>query len=133
MKKILIILLILIGIISCKQHNKFSVNGSIKNAKGEMLYFEHSGLLKTAVLDSARLRPNGSFKFKSSRPAYPDFYRLRLDDKIITFAVDSCEEITIEGQSSNFATDYKVTGSLSSTQIQILQSCSSDDGYYRLS
>jgi peroxiredoxin len=97
------------------------VSGSIKNAKGEMLYFEHSGLLKTTVLDSVRLRPNGSFRFKSARPAYPDFYRLRLDEKIITFAVDSCEEITIEGQSSNFATDYKVKGSLTSTQIQILR------------
>jgi hypothetical protein len=121
MKKTLTILLILIGLISCKQHDKFSVNGTIKNAKGELLYFEHSGLLKTTVLDSVRLRPNGSFRFKSARPAYPDFYRLRLDDKIITFAVDSCEEITIDSQLSNFTSDYKVTGSVTSTQIQILR------------
>jgi len=58
---------------------------------------------------------------KSARPAYPDFYRLRLDDKIITFAVDSCEEITIDSQLSNFTSDYKVTGSVTSTQIQILR------------
>ena len=121
MKKTLIVLLILIGIISCKQHNKFHVRGSVKDAKGEMLYFEHSGLLKTTVLDSIRLKPDGSFSFKSERPAYPDFYRLRLTDRTITFAVDSCEEITIEAKSSNFASDYNITGSATSSQIQILR------------
>lgn len=121
MKKTLIVLLILVGMISCKQHNKFYISGSVKGAGNEMLYFEHSGLLKTTILDSVRLRPNGSFKFRSKRPAYPDFYRLRLDNKIITFAVDSCEEITIDARSDNFATGYKVTGSATSSQIQVLR------------
>jgi len=121
MKKTLIVLLILVGMISCKQHNKFTISGSVKDAAGEMLYFEYSGLLKTTILDSVRLRSNGSFKFKSNRPAYPDFYRLRLIDKIITFAVDSCEDITIDAQNAGFATNYKVTGSETSKQIQILR------------
>lgn len=121
MKKTLVFCFILAGMISCKQHDKFLITGSIKDAKGEMLYFEHSGLLKTTVLDSVRLRPNGSFHFRSKRPAYPDFYRLRLADKIITFAVDSCEEITIDSKMANFATDYTVRGSITSSQIQILR------------
>ncbi|MDP4238064.1 MAG: thioredoxin-like domain-containing protein [Bacteroidota bacterium] len=121
MKKTLIVLLILVGMISCKQHNKFYISGTVKNAKGEMLYFEHSGLLKTTILDSVRVRSNGSFEFKSKRPVYPDFYRLRLNDKIITFAVDSCEEININAQSANFASDYKLTGSTTSNQIQVLR------------
>ena len=121
MKKTLILFLILIGLFSCKQHNKFHVNGKVADAKGEMLYFEHSGLMKTTILDSVKLRPNGEFFFKSARPAYPDFYRLRLDDKIITFAVDSCEDITIEAKLANFATDYKLTGSQTSLQIQTLR------------
>jgi len=121
MKKTLILCLILIGMISCKQHDKFVINGTVKDAKDEMLYFEHSGLLKTTILDSIRLKSNGTFKFKSDRPAYPDFYRLRLADKVITFAVDSCEEITINAKFANFATDYTVTGSVTSSQIQILR------------
>lgn len=121
MKKTILILLILIGIVSCNQHDKFFVRGSVKDARGEMLYFEHSGLHKTTILDSVRLRPNGYFKFKSARPVYPDFYRLRLMDKIITFAVDSNEEINIEAKSANFATDYVLTGSATSNQIQILR------------
>src|ERR1035437_8658003 len=121
MKKTLLLVLILAGLISCNRHDKFSISGSVKGARGEMLYFEHSALLKTTVLDSVRLRPNGSFRFKSERPLYPDFYRLRLNDKVITFAVDSCEKITIEAHPLNFATDYIITGSQTSSQIQLLR------------
>jgi len=121
MKKTLILCLIVLGLVACKQNTKFHITGSIQDAGGEKLYFEHSGLLKTTVLDSVRLRPNGSFKFKSDRPAYPDFYRLRLNGKVITFAVDSCEEISINAKSANFSTDYTVSGSSTSSQIQILR------------
>ena len=78
MKKILFFLFILVSLVSCKQNNRFSVSGTIKDAKGKMLYIEHTGLLKTDILDSVKLNSYGKFKFKSSRPAYPDFYRLRL-------------------------------------------------------
>ena len=121
MKKTLTILLILTGLFSCKQHDKFHISGKVIDAKGEMLYFEHSGLMKTTILDSVKLGTDGEFRFKSARPAYPDFYRLRLVDKIITFAVDSCEEITINAKSANFATDYQITGSETSLQIQKLR------------
>jgi peroxiredoxin len=121
MKRTLILLLILSTLFSCKQHNKFNISGRVNDAKGKMLYFEYNGLLKTTVLDSVKLNNNGEFSFKSSRPAYPDFYRLRLDDKIITFAVDSCEDISIEAKYDNFATEYQLTGSESSLQIQKLR------------
>jgi len=121
MKKSLILFLITFGLFSCTQHSKFHVNGRVENAKGKILYFEHSGLMKTTVLDSIKLRSNGEFYFKSARPTYPDFYRLRLDDKVITFAVDSCEEITIDAKLDNFANDYKVSGSQTSLLIQALR------------
>ena len=121
MKKTLTILLILTGLFSCKQHDKFHISGKVIDAKDEMLYFEHNGLLKTTVLDSVKLGTDGEFRFKSARPAYPDFYRLRLNEKIITFAVDSCEDITINAKSANFATDYQLTGSETSLQIQKLR------------
>jgi len=121
MKKILILLFILSVLYSCKQQDKFHISGKVNDAKGEMLYFEHAGLMKTLVLDSIKLNANGEFTFKSARPTYPDFYRLRLSDKIITFAVDSCEDISIEAKSDNFATEYLLTGSETSLQIQKLR------------
>lgn len=121
MKKSLLFLLIMSVLVSCNQHNKFKISGQIKNAEGKMLYFEHDGLLKTTTLDSAKLNANGEFSFKALRPEYPDFYSLKLDGKTITFAVDSSEVMTINSQDANFATDYTVTGSTESAQIQKLR------------
>jgi len=121
MKKSLFFVLILITIVSCKQNSKFHLSGKISDAKGKMLYIEHSGLLKTVVLDSTKLDADGEFSFKSACPEYPDFYRLRLNDKVITFAVDSCENITITARDKNFATEYQITGSEQSKQIQTLR------------
>lgn len=121
MRKSLILLLILTGLFSCKQNNRFHVSGTVKDADGLLLYIEHSGLLKTTVLDSVRLGSDGKFNFKADRPEYPDFYRLRIDDKVITFAVDSCEDICFTTQIKNFAIEYNVKGSLASKQIQQLR------------
>jgi len=121
MKKSLILVLILVSFISCKQNNSFYISGTVKDAAGKMLYIEHNGLLKTTVLDSTKLNADGEFSFKANRPKYPDFYRLRLNNKVITFAVDSCENISFSTQEKNFSTDYTVTGSTSSKQIQQLR------------
>ena len=121
MKKSLILAFIFVGLISCKQNNRFHVSGIVKNASGEILYFEHTGLMKTTILDSLKLGTNGEFSFKSLRPLYPDFYNLRLGNKTITFAVDSCESINFQAQETNFSTDYKVSGSETSSKIQKLR------------
>jgi len=121
MKKVVILVVVLLGFISCKQNNRFHVSGVVKDAAGQLLYIEHAGLLKTTVLDSVKLSADGEFSFKADRPAYPDFYRLRLNDKVITFAVDSCEEIVFQAKDKNFATDYTVSGSVQSAQIQLLR------------
>ncbi|MEI7502115.1 MAG: thioredoxin family protein [Paludibacter sp.] len=121
MKKSLFLLLIVISIVSCKQNNRFHVTGIVKDAAGEMLYIEHTGLLNTATIDSVKLDAKGDYKFQSKRPAYPDFYRLRLNNKVIAFSVDSCEEIIIDAKSANFATEYEVKGSDASKLIQRLR------------
>lgn len=121
MKKSVLLLFILISIVSCKQNNHFSVSGIVKDAAGEMLYIEHTGLLETKTLDSVKLDAKGDFKFKSDRPTYPDFYRLRLKNKVIAFSVDSCEAITIDSRATNFATEYDVKGSDASLLIKRLR------------
>ena len=121
MKKSLFLLFVLTIFFSCKQNNRFHVSGTVKDAAGQLIYFEHSGLSNTLVLDSVKLNADGEFSFKSQRPVYPDFYRLRLNDKVITFAVDSCENIIFTAKNEGFATEYVVTGSLPSIQIQTLR------------
>jgi len=121
MKKSLFILLILTIFVGCKQHSKFHLEGKVDGATAKVLYLEHNGITENTVVDSIKLGSGGSFSFKSARPEYPDFYRLRLADKYITFAVDSCETISIEAKADNFATDYVVKGSIESQQIQKLR------------
>ena len=53
-----------------------------------MLYLEASGLEGIVPLDSVKLKGEGTFKFKQPRPESPEFYRLRVDNKVINFSVD---------------------------------------------
>jgi len=121
MKKSFFLFCIFLSVLSCKQNNRFQVTGVIKDADGELLYIEHTGLLETTILDSVKLDEEGDFKFKAQRPPYPDFYRLRLNNKMIVFAVDSSERITIDSKATNFAADYNISGSVPSTKIKQLR------------
>ena len=121
MKKSLLFLLILTGLFACKQHDTFHVTGKVIDSEEKMLYFEQNGLMNTTAIDSIKLGKSGEFSFKSKRPAYPDFYSLRIDGKMITLGVDSCEDIHVEAKFENFATDYQLTGSETSLQIQKLR------------
>ena len=121
MKKSLLLLFVLTVFFSCKKNNNFHVSGTVKDAAGQLLYIEHNGLLKTTVLDSVKLGDDGKFSFTCERPQYPDFYRLRLNENVITFAVDSCEYISFVSKTNGFSTDYIVKGSQPSVEIQKLR------------
>jgi len=121
MKNYFYSLVIIILLIGCQNKNSFTVEGNISSAKGEKLYIEHMGLLKTTSVDSVKLGKNGKFHFTIKRPEYPDFYRLRLNDKLIIFAVDSTEKITIKASKEDLPYNYTLTGSEQSLKIQQLR------------
>lgn len=123
MKKSLLFLSIVgLFVTACHRNDRFEVSGVVKDAAGEKLYLDQVGLMKTTTLDSVKLQADGSYSFKAPRPAYPDFYDLRLGTtKRITFAVDSCEHISIDTQNEDFTMNYTVKGSASSLQIQQLR------------
>jgi hypothetical protein len=76
---------------------------------------------KITLLDSVRLSKTGHYKFKAPQTAYPEFYRLRLGDQTILFAIDSTEHIIINGQKEQFATKYTVENSPNSEAIKTLR------------
>ena len=121
MKKLILSFLAIALLASCNDKNSFKISGTVKDAKGEKLYLQYDGLMKSNILDSVTLGDDGEYKFKAPRPEYPDFYSLKLSNKSIVFAVDSCEEITIDTQNEGFATDYKIIGSYASSKIQQLR------------
>jgi peroxiredoxin len=98
----------------------FEVKGVVTGATGQVLYFENVGLSKVTVLDSAKLTPSGKFDFKQTRPAFPDFYRFRMNNQLINFAIDSTETLRFTADAGTFATSYTVEGSESAKNMKTI-------------
>lgn len=120
MKKITFVALAALTITACSSGPEFEVNGDISGADGKMLYLEASGLEGIVPLDSVKLKGEGTFSFKQPRPESSEFYRLRIDDKIINFSVDSIETIQVKAPYVDFSTTYTVEGSENSNKIKEL-------------
>jgi hypothetical protein len=96
---------------ACSKTPKLKVEGTISGAEGKTLYFELFGMDSTAILDSAVLKKDGSFHFKTALPESPEFYRLRIENRFIHLGADSAAEVTIKANGREFGKDYAVEGS----------------------
>lgn len=103
---------------ACKKGDSFITTGVVSGADGQMLYLENVGVSVVEVLDSTRLSSAGKFKFTKQRPASPEFYRLRLNNQLINFAVDSTETVSFTADAGTFATTYTVEGSDNNISIK---------------
>ena len=105
---------------ACNNSSDFTVKGVVAGADGQLMYLENVGISNVVTLDSIKLAPGGKFKFTEKRPEYPDFYRLRLNNQLINFAVDSTETISFVADAGTFATFYSVEGSENSKAIKAI-------------
>ena len=105
---------------ACNNSSDFTVKGVVAGADGQLMYVENVGISNVVTLDSIKLAPGGKFKFTEKRPEYPDFYRLRLNNQLINFAVDSTETISFVADAGTFATSYSVEGSENSKAIKAI-------------
>lgn len=97
--------------VACQNEKNFKVDGVVSGADGQTLYLENVGISSVTILDSAKLNAAGTFEFKQPRPAFPEFYRLRLKNQLINFAIDSTETIQVMADAGTFATSYQIEGS----------------------
>lgn len=116
MKQISTSLLVVFGALlllftACKNDTDFTVNGIVSGADGQMMYLENVGVSTVDVMDSVKLTAAGKFNFTKPRPVSPDFYRLRLNNQLINFSVDSTETVSFSADAGTFATSYTVEGS----------------------
>ncbi|MBM6959883.1 DUF4369 domain-containing protein [Bacteroides caecigallinarum] len=118
--------LISAGFAACNRGPVFNVEGEISGAEGKMLYIEHSSIEGVVRLDSTKLSGDGRYHFSEARPEAPDFYRLRVDDRIINFVVDSTETVNISSDYNTFSSGYSVTGSESNVKIKELSLLQAD-------
>ncbi|MDH6356726.1 TlpA disulfide reductase family protein [Parabacteroides sp. PF5-9] len=108
----------LLHLTGCRNASEFMVEGTVSGADGQLIYLENVGISSITTLDSLRLSSSGKFKFKEQRPDYPDFYRLRLNNQLINFAIDSTETVSFVADAGTFATSYSVEGSENSKAIK---------------
>ena len=105
---------------ACKKNSDFTVEGVVSGADGQMMYLENVGVSTVELMDSVKLTAAGKFSFTKPRPAFPDFYRLRLNNQLINFSVDSTETISFVADAGTFATSYSVEGSENCKAIKII-------------
>lgn len=118
-RRFAVLTLIIGGVfVSCKKGDMFSVEGNIQSAEGDTLYLEHRGLAGIVLLDSAILNDKGSFKFKEPAPKNPEFYQLRIRNKVVAFAVDSVESLRVTADASNLYGSFTVEDSYSNDQLR---------------
>lgn len=118
----LIIAVLALFTVACQPKvDRFTLNGRIAEADGKTLYLDHMGLDKVVVLDSVKLTDGGEFCFNPAAPEDCfDFYRLRIDNKVINLTVDSTETITVTANLPVMQVAYKVEGSDNSARLKDL-------------
>jgi peroxiredoxin len=122
MKKVVyyLLALVLVGMSACENGPKFKVQGEVADAENKTIYLEASGLEGIVLLDSVKLKANGNFSLAGARPEIPEFYRLRMDGKVINFVVDSTETVSIKAEAARVDTDYTIDGAESNQKIKEL-------------
>ncbi len=90
---------------------KYQVEGTITEAEDSVLYFEHMSLSGPVVLASTTLKSDGAFSFSQQAADAPEFYRLRIANRIINLAADSAETVTVKASYPTMGSQYTVEGS----------------------
>lgn len=120
-KKLLFLTILTFGVFaSCKQGDKFTVEGTVTSAGGDTLYLEHRDLAGLELIDSVILKDNGAFKFKQPAPQNPEFYQLRLGKQVVAFAIDSAETINISADASDLYKTFVVEDSYTNSQLRLV-------------
>lgn len=118
----LIIAVLALFTVACQpQVDRFTLDGRIVEADGKTLYLEHLGLDRIEVIDSVRLDTEGDFSFSPVAPADCfDFYRLRIDGKVINLSIDSTETVTVTASLPVMQMAYIVEGSENNNRLKDL-------------
>ena len=112
--------LLIFGLTACQNEPTFKVEGTISGAADKTLYIEHSGIDRIEAIDSVTMDAKGTFNFSVKSMLSPEFYRLRIDNRIINFSVDSTETVQISANYDKFATAYTIKGSENNNKIKEL-------------
>lgn len=117
-KKVLLLLLAIVALHSCKRGAVFRIEGQLEAAEGDTLYLEHRGLAGVVALDSVVLKGNGRFAMEQPAPPNPEFYQLRIGQQVALFAVDSSETLRVTANGTNLYHSFKVVDSPANDRLR---------------
>lgn len=107
-----LILTALLAAVSCTQQQPMAtIEGNITEAEGKTLYLDCIGVERTTVADSAKLKADGTFRFRVAQPECFDFYRLRIGKEAVYLSVDSTETLRVTAALPAMSVAYQVEGS----------------------
>lgn len=106
----------------CSKHNAWQIDGTVEGAGDRTLVVEAFNNGRWYVVDSVKTR-DGKFCYTAAAPAeYPEVMRLGMEGKYIYFPIDSIDHISVKADTANFATSYRLEGTLQARTLQSLDS-----------
>ena len=118
---VLLIILTILTVACQPQVDRFTLNGQVVEADGKTLYLDRIALDKVEVLDSVKLDAEGMFSFNPVAPGECfDFYRLRIDNKVVNLIIDSTETVTVTASLPVMQIAYNVEGSENCSRLKDL-------------
>jgi len=122
MKKLILFILPIMILFSCKDDNKasFTISGTIKDGNSKQLVLNKFTSNKTIKLDTVTIDEAGKFSF-SGNTAAPELFSVELmgeEQSQILLIADSMENIIINGDVNDFRTSYTISGSENSELLK---------------
>lgn len=120
MRKILLLGLLVVLIVSCGKKTNVEITGAVKDAGNTMVYLEQIDVSTRKAIDSTKINKSGEFKFKINIDL-PTFYALKFDNnEQVTIIASPDEKIEISGKLEDIKNNYWVDGSENSLWIKLL-------------
>ncbi len=119
MKKLLIYIIAILIIPGCKNKGTFTIDGTVKEQKQDLIYLKRVDLDNPVIIDSAKIGKKGKFRFKV-KTTETDFYQIAYSSEdFITLLAEPGEMIKVLF-TGGLADNYTVSGSHGSEQIREL-------------
>ncbi len=120
MKRSLFLLFSLLLMAGCKNDKSFTIKGRINNAGQKTIYLNKIDVEIPFLIDSARIKRNGKFRFRV-KSSEPEFFQLGYSDSdFITILTSGGEKINLEFSGDPLYRNYNVSGSAGTEQIRLL-------------
>ena len=113
-------------IASCGNKNDITIQGTLADGAGKVIYIEEMTPEARLFIDSITLDSKGHFKFRYTMP-YKTFYNVHVSESdYIVLLPDMGETITIEGSYDSLSTTYHLNAGPESQLLWQLQDYSND-------